>query len=92
MLKKNDLVERYAQEMETTKKDAAVVIEKVIDLIKRGVIEDGGVDLFGFMKIEKQYKEAGTARSPKTGETVEVSAKNVPKAKFSAAFKREVNA
>lgn len=91
MLKKVDLVERYAQEMKCSKKDATAVIDKVIELIKTGVIEDG-VDLYGFMKIEKQYKEAGTARSPKTGETVEVPAKYVPKCKFSAAFKREVNA
>lgn len=92
MLKKIDLVERYAQEMECSKKDATVVIEKVIDLIKRGVIEDGGVDLYGFMKLEKVHKEAGTARSPKTGETIEVPAKDIPKCKFSPAFKREVNA
>ena len=92
MLKKNDLVERYAQDMEVSKKDAALAVEKVIDLIKTGVVEDGGVDIYGFMKIEKVHKEAGTARSPKTGETVEVPAKDVQKAKFSAAFKREVNA
>lgn len=92
MLKKNDLVERYAQDMEVTKKDATLAVEKVIDLIKTGVVEDGGVDIYGFMKIEKVHKEAGTARSPKTGETVEVPAKDVPKAKFSTAFKREVNA
>lgn len=91
MLKKVDLVERYAQEMKCSKKDATVVIDKVIDLIKTGVIKDGGVDLYGFMRVEKVHKEAGTARSPKTGETVEVPAKHVPKAKFSAAFKREVN-
>ena len=92
MVKKNDLVERYAQDMEVSKKDAALAVEKVIDLIKTGVVEDGGVDIYGFMKIEKVHKEAGTARSPKTGETVEVPAKDVPKAKFSVAFKREVNA
>lgn len=92
MLKKNDLVERYAHDMEVSKKDATLAVEKVIDLIKTGVVEDGGVDIYGFMKIEKVHKEAGTARSPKTGETVEVPAKDVPKAKFSSAFKREVNA
>lgn len=92
MLKKVDLVERYAQEMECSKKDATVVVDKVIELIKTGVIEDGCVDLYGFMKLEKVHKEAGTARSPKTGETIVVPAKDVPKCKFSAAFKREVNA
>lgn len=53
MLKKVDLVERYAQEMKCSKKDATAVIDKVIDIIKTGVIKDGGVDLYGFMRIEK---------------------------------------
>lgn len=92
MLKKIDLVERYAQEMECSKKDATVVIEKVIDIIKRGVIEDGGVDLFGFVKLEKIHKDACEKRNPRTGEMSHVDAKFVPKAKFSSAFKREVNA
>ena len=51
MLKKNDLIERYAQDMEVSKKDATVAVEKVIDLIKTGIVEDGGVDLYGFGKL-----------------------------------------
>ena len=50
----------------------------------------GKVDFYGFVKFTKVHKEAGTARSPKTGETVEVPAKDVPKAKFSSAFKKEL--
>lgn len=91
MLKKNDLIDKYAQDMKVSKKNATIAVEKVIDLIKNGVIEDGGVDIYGFIKIEKQFKGASTAKNPKTGEVVVVPAKNVPKAKFSAAFKREVN-
>ena len=44
MLKKNDLIDKYAQDMEVSKKDAATTIEKVIDIIKTGIIEDDGVD------------------------------------------------
>lgn len=91
MWKKTDLIERYAQEMETSKKDAATVIEKVIDLLKEGIKEEDGVDLYGFVKFEKQYKEACEKRNPRTGEMVHVDAKYVPKAKFSTAFKREIN-
>lgn len=91
MLKKTDSIERYVQEMETSKKDATTVIEKVIDLLKEGIKEDG-VDLYGFVKFEKQYKEACEKRNPRTGEMGHVEAKYVPKAKFSPAFKREINA
>ena len=92
MLKKVDLVERYAQEMKCSKKDATAVIDKVIDIIKTGVIKDGGVDIYGFVKLERIHKDACEKRNPRTGEMGHVDAKFVPKAKFSAAFKREVNA
>ena len=92
MLKKNDLIEKYAQDMEVSKKDATVAVEKVIDLIKTGVVEDGGVDLYGFVKLERIHKDACEKRNPLTGEMGHVDAKFVPKAKFSTAFKREVNA
>ena len=92
MLKKNDLIEKYAQDMKVTKKDATVVFDTVVDILKSAVIEDGGFDLYGFMSVEKVHKDATTARNPQTGEQIDVPEKDVPKAKFSAAFKREVNA
>lgn len=91
MLKKNDLVDRYAQDMEVSKKDATLAVEKVIDLIKTAVVEDGGVDIYGFVKLEKIHKDACEKRNPRTGEMGHVDAKFVPKAKFSSDFKREVN-
>ena len=43
------------------------------------------------MKIEKVHKAESEARIPVTGEKVLVAAKDVPKAKFSNKFKKEVN-
>lgn len=91
MINKKALVEKYAKEYEITKKQAEQNIEEVCTMIQKAVVEDGGIDLYGFMKIEKVHKEESTARSPKTGETVKVPAKDVPKAKFSSRFKKAVN-
>ena len=52
---------------------------------------EGVVDITGFVKLEKVYKEATTARNPQTGESIAVPAKYIPKAKFSSTFKREIN-
>lgn len=52
---------------------------------------EGVVDITGFAKLEKVYKEATTARNPQTGESIAVPSKYIPKAKFSSTFKREVN-
>ena len=89
-MKKIDVVEKLAQIREISKKEAGEIVDAFIDIVKTGIKEDGEVDFYGFVKFTKVHKEAGTARSPKTGETVEVAAKDVPKAKFSSAFKKEL--
>ena len=89
-MKKIDVVEKLAQVRGISKKEAGEIVDAFIDIVKTGIKEDGEVDFYGFVKFTKVHKEAGTARSPKTGETVEVHAKDVPKAKFSSAFKKEL--
>lgn len=91
MVNKNELINRYSKLSCVTKDEAKNIIEDVIDLIKTAIIEDGGIDFHGFMKIEKVHKAESEARNPVTGEKVLVSAKDVPKAKFSNKFKKEVN-
>ena len=91
-MKKIDVAAKLAEAREISKKEAAEILDTVIDIIKTGVKEDGEVDLFGFVKISKIHKDATTARSPRTGETIDVPEKDVPKAKFSSAFKNELNA
>ena len=92
IMKKIDVAAKLAEVREISKKEATEILDTVIDIIKTGVKEDGEVDLFGFVKISKIHKDATTARSPRTGEMIDVPEKDVPKAKFSSAFKREVNA
>ena len=91
MIKKDDFVKMMAAETGKSQRECKENLELVIDMIQKAVIEDGGVDFYGFMKIEKVHKEAGTARSPQTGETIVVPEKDVPKVKFSTRFKKAVN-
>ena len=91
-MKKIDVAAKLAETREISKKEATEILDTVIDIIKTGVKEDGEVDLFGFVKISKIHKDATTARSPRPGEMIDVQEKDVPKAKFSSAFKNELNA
>lgn len=91
-MKKVDVIEKLAQIRGISKKESGEIVDTFLGIVKTGIKEDGEVDFYGFVKFTKQYKEASTARSPKTGETISVPAKDVPKAKFSHAFKRELNA
>lgn len=90
-MKKNDIIAMYAEKNNVTKKAATEVVGSVIDIIKDGILTEGVVDITGFVKLEKVYKEATTARNPQTGESIAVPAKYIPKAKFSSTFKREIN-
>lgn len=90
-MKKIDIANKLAELNDGfNKKVAAEIVDQVVDIIKTGIKEDGEVDIYGFAKFTKVHKDATTARSPKTGETVKVPAKDVPKCKFSLAFKKEL--
>lgn len=90
-MRKVDFVNRFAEVRGTTKKEAGEIVDAFLDVLKEGIKEDGEVDFFGFIKFTKDYRDATVKKSPRTGEPVEVPAKYVPKAKFSTAFKREIN-
>ena len=60
-MKKNDIIAVYAEKNNVTKKAATEVVGSVIDIIKDGILTEGVVDITGFVKLEKVYKEATTA-------------------------------
>ena len=88
----NEFVEFYAENSNMPKTKSKEEITRFIENFKAATVEDGGVDIYGFVKFEKVHKDACEKRNPRTGEMAHVDAKFVPKAKFSSAFKREVNA
>lgn len=90
-MKKIDIINIVENVRGVSKKEAGEIVDLVINTIKAGIKDDGIVDLYGFAKFTRVHKEATTARSPKTGETVNVTAKNVPKCKFSSTFKKELS-
>jgi len=88
-MKKIDVINKLSNIRGISKKESDEIVNQVLDIVKTGIREDGEVDFYGFAKFTKVHKEAATARSPKTGETVNVPAKDVPKCRFSSAFKKE---
>lgn len=89
-MKKIDVIDKLATAREISKKEATEIVDTVLDIVKTGIKEDGEVDFYGFCKFTKVHKEATTARNVKTSEPVAVPAKDVPKCKFSSAFKKEL--
>ncbi len=61
-MKKNDIIAVYAEKNNVTKKAATEVVGSVIDIIKDGILTEGVVDITGFVKLEKVYKETSQER------------------------------
>jgi len=88
-MNKSDLVNFVASECDLTKRDAKGVVEAVVTGVVDGLDADGRVTLVGFGTFSLVEKAARTARNPKTGESIDIPAKVVPKFKPSAALKEQ---
>jgi DNA-binding protein HU-beta len=88
---KKELVTMMAEKLETTKKEANTILTSVTDCITEGLVSDGEVKLVGFGKFVTVDKPERECRNPKTGETITVEAKTIPKFKYSKVLREAVN-
>lgn len=87
MLNLNEFVEYYASVNDTSKAEAKRNIITFVDTFKSATLENGGVNLVGFLKSEVVDVPAKKGRNPKTGETIEIAPKKVVKVKVASKFK-----
>lgn len=79
-MKKKELVEAIVNKTQLAKKDVLAVIEAMAEVIKKTVSKEA-VEVPGIVKIEKKHRAARTGRNPMTGETINIPAKTVLKAR-----------
>jgi len=90
-MNKGDLVNMVAEEANLTKSQAADAVNCVIDCIG-GTLKDGDkVSLVGFGTFTVNRRNARTGRNPKTGEAIQIAAKNVVKFKPGKELSNSVN-
>ncbi|NNE28691.1 MAG: HU family DNA-binding protein [Saprospiraceae bacterium] len=90
-MNKGDLVNMVAEEANLTKSQAADAVNCVIDCIG-GSLKDGDkVSLVGFGTFTVNHRNARTGRNPKTGEAIQIAAKNVVKFKPGKELSNSVN-
>ena len=88
---KAELVEFVADNADLTKADAARALEAVMEGITEGLKEKGKVTLVGFGVFSAKEREARTGRNPKTGETVQIAARNAVTIKAGSKLKEALN-
>lgn len=92
---KQDLIvklveELKANEIDVNQKTADVILKSVCNVITTGVSAGEKLSIPGFGSFEPQVRAARIARSPATGQEIQVPEKTVPKFKAASAFKNAV--
>ena len=74
---KKDLAKTIAQEMGLTQVQAKDLIQRVFEGITETLVNEGRIELRNFGVFEVKHRNARKARNPKTGERVDVPARQV---------------
>lgn len=91
MINKDTFIRKMAEATNRTLAETKTIVNDTLEMLQKAVIEDGGVDFHGFMKIEKVHQPERERRNLQTGEMFMAKAKDIPKVKFSNKFKSAVN-
>ncbi len=86
-MNKVDLVNEIARGAGTTKKTAESMLEAFTNTVTKSVSKGEKVTLIGFGSFSRMERSARTGRNPRTGKTINIPAKKVPKFAPGKAFK-----
>jgi DNA-binding protein HU-beta len=73
-MNKSHLVALVAEELRTSKLQASLLVETVLDGIKKGLQDDQSVTLTGFGTFELKSRKPRLGRNPHTGEPISIAA------------------
>ena len=90
-MNKTELIAAISNSTGLTKKDASAALDATLNAIMNEVASGGKVSLIGFGTFEKRHREARIGRNPRTQETTEIPAVDVPAFKPGLGFKTKVN-
>ena len=77
-MNKGDLINEVAKVL-STKKEAQAAVDCVFSTITKALKKKDTVTLIGFGTFKVEKRKARKGRNPRTGETIKIKAKRVPK-------------
>ena len=90
-MNKDDLIAKVANSVGVSKTDAAKSVDAVFSNITSSLKGGNDVRLVGFGTFVVANRAATTGRNPRTGESIQIAAKKVPKFRAGKALKETVN-
>jgi len=90
-LNKQELIDNMAESADISKASAARALEAMVDSVTGALKSGDSLTLVGFGTFSVRKREARAGRNPKTGETIQIKAANVPAFKAGKALKEALN-
>ena len=90
-MNKDDLINKIASNLDMKKTEARAAVDSVITNIVDSLKSGKEVRLVGFGSFLVSKREARTGRNPRTGETIQIPAKKVPKFRAGKDLKNSIN-
>ncbi len=90
-MNKGDLIEVVADKAGLSKADAGRAVDAVVGAVTKSLKKGKQVSLVGFGTFSVKRRAARQGRNPRTGETIQIKASNVPGFKAGKALKDAVN-
>jgi len=89
---KSELVATVAETTSTlTRKHAELVVNTIFDSMRDALVDGDRIEIRGFGSFQVRQRASRTGRNPKTGDSVEISAKRVPFFKVGKELRERVN-
>ncbi len=89
-MNKTELVKKVAEANDMKMKDAAAVVDSVLNTIMDSLAAREPVSLFGFGTFNCRHRNERSGKNPLTGQTITIHASNTPVFKAAKAFKDKV--
>ena len=90
-MNKDDLISKVASTVGLSKTEAAKSVDAVFSTISGSLKNGNEVRLVGFGTFLVSNRAATTGRNPRTGESIQIPAKKVPKFRAGKVLKSTVN-
>lgn len=90
-MNKGDLISKVAENANLTKAQAADAVNCVLDSVRDSLKDGDKAAILGFGTFSVTHKPARTGRNPRTGESMQIKAKNVVKFKPGKELAESVN-
>ncbi len=91
-MNKSDLIEQLAERSpRLTRKKAEVIVDLLFQSLWEALVRGDRIEIRGFGSFQNKHYEAYVGRNPRTGETIQVSAKKLPFFKVGKELKAKVD-